>query len=87
MRILFASTVLALTTPALAQEPASGPYKLVITWFQNDIVVIDYPSLARCERAQAAVIRSILDRNRRAAEAGAVRMPSVSAEIAFCIPG
>lgn len=58
----------------------SGPYKLVITWYQN-ITVTDYPNRARCEAGRHAVVERALT---RAAKAG---LPPESADIAFCIPG
>jgi hypothetical protein len=76
----------ALPTAALAQ---SEPYKLIITWYQSSNLEIDYPSLARCERAKMAVEREV-DRRRREQESS---MPPGSVTIgkspngAFCIPG
>ena len=43
-----------LPTVALAQ---TVPYKLVIIWGGGDLVVTDYPSLARCERGKQAVTK------------------------------
>lgn len=59
----------------------SGPYKLVITWYQGGIVVTDYPNRARCEKGREAVIA------RAAARAARSGLPPESADIAFCIPG
>jgi len=67
-----------LTAPAAAQS--DGPYKLVITYYQS-IVITDYPSLARCERAMKVV------NERMTARAVADGLPAKSGEIAFCIPG
>jgi len=59
----------------------SGPYKLVITWYQSGIVVTDYPNRARCEKGREAVVERARE---RATKAG---LPPESADIAFCIPG
>ena len=67
----------------------SGPYKLVITWYQSDLAVIDYPSRARCEKAKRAVEDEVA---RRKAESEATAPPGSvvigkSPNGAFCIPG
>ena len=59
----------------------TGPYKLVITWYQGGITVTDYPNRERCEKGREAVIRHA---RQKALES---RMPPESADIAFCIPG
>ena len=55
MRVATHFLVLAafVAAPALAQ---SGPFKLVIAWYQSNLTVIDYPSQARCEQARKAVM-------------------------------
>ena len=81
--------VSALLLPAAASAQASGPYKLVITWYQSNITVIDYPSQARCEAARRAVEAEI----ERRKSASAASLPAGSITIgsspngAFCIPG
>lgn len=59
----------------------TGPYKLVITWYQSGIVVTDYPNRARCEQGRQAVLE------RAAARAAKAGLPTESGDIAFCIPG
>lgn len=59
----------------------TGPYKLVITWYQGGIVVTDYPNRARCEKGREAIVERM---NARAARSG---LPRESADIAFCVPG
>jgi hypothetical protein len=67
----------------------SGPYKLVITWYQSDLTVIDYPNRARCEKAKQTVEEEIA---KRKAESDALAPPGSivigkSPNGAFCIPG
>lgn len=84
--------LLAATTPVAERGPwdnYSGPFKLVITWYQSDLTIIDYPSRARCEIAKRAVEDEIAQRE---AEAAAARpagtiIISKSPNGAFCIPG
>lgn len=76
---------LLVATTAVQQERGpwdnyTGPYKLVITWYQS-IEVTDYPNRARCEAGRQAVIE------RAIAKAKQSGMPPESADIAFCIPG
>jgi hypothetical protein len=59
----------------------SGPYKLVITWYQGGIAVTDYPNRARCERARQVILE------REMAKAARIGLPRESADIAYCIPG
>lgn len=73
-----ALALLGISAPTAAQS--DGPYKLVITWYQS-VVVIDYPSLARCERAKQVLIE------RARARAVATGLPPESGDIAQCIPG
>lgn len=72
-------TLVMLSAPVAAQS--DGPYKLIITWFQSGIVVIDYPSKARCERASQAVLERMMEKAKRAG------LPQEGGDIAFCIPG
>jgi hypothetical protein len=80
-----AALVLALPSVAFAQ---AAPYKLVIVWGSGNIAVTDYPSLARCERGQQAVLAEI-ERKMQAfhqmyPSAVPVGPPTAGA---FCIPG
>lgn len=59
----------------------SGPYKLVVTWYQAGITITDYPNRARCEQGREAVVERA---RQKAAKSG---LPAESADIAFCIPG
>ena len=74
-----------LPTVALAQ---TVPYKLVIIWGGGDLVVTDYPSLARCERGKQAVYAEI---ERKIAAFNAMypnsKPTSPQTAGAFCIPG
>ena len=87
---LAALALVASAAPAWSQLAAtergpwdnySGPYKLVITWYQAGIVVTDYPSRARCERGREAVVKRFADRASRTG------FPAESGDVAFCIPG
>lgn len=78
MKARLLACFLAASAPAYGQ--ASGPYKLVVTYYQT-IVVTDYPSLARCEAAAKVVNQRMM------AKATAAGLPAASGEVAFCIPG
>ena len=86
-RLLFVSAVLLAPVSAAAQ--ASGPYKLIITWYQAGVVVIDYPTAARCEQARRAVEAEVQRRARQnlAAMPEGSRILGAPAHGAFCIPG
>lgn len=83
--------VAALLIPASVGAQA-GPYKLVLTWSQNAITVVDYPSAARCEQARRAVEA---ERDRRIEEVkrrpppvqGAITIGQPTTVYGFCIPG
>ena len=81
-----AIVVLAASIPAAANAQAT-PYKLIISWFQADLTVIDYQSKARCESAAKAVNEEVA--RRTAAEdamaPGSSRI-GISPNGAFCIP-
>lgn len=65
-----------------------GPQKLVLTWPQGGVAVIDYPSWDRCQRAREAVEFEAQRRTeaaRRNAPAGVIGSPWTV--YAFCIPG
>lgn len=86
IRAVAMAIALTAAVPAFAQ---AGPYKLIITWYQSNLTVIDYPSLARCEQARRAVEAEI---ERRAATSQAALPPGsitigLSPNGAFCIPG
>lgn len=75
---------------ASSASAQSMPYKLIITWHQSNITVIDYPSAARCEAARLAVLAEV---ERRGAESRA-NAERIGGQIiggtpngAFCIPG
>lgn len=69
--------------------PFSGPAKLLISWYQSGLTVVDYPSQSRCEQARSFVMAEV----RARAQAAQADMPAGSIAIskspngAFCIPG
>jgi hypothetical protein len=67
--------IAALLLAAAPQKQA--PYKLIITWYRDGIVAIDYPSKERCEAARLAVMRVVEEKTGT----------RLGADIAFCIPG
>ena len=67
--------VIALIAASSANAQSDTPYKLVIGWIGTGIIAIDYPSLARCETARAALFEAMKKRNGRANDMG------------YCIPG
>lgn len=79
---------LAIASPAQAQQAA--PYKLIITWAQGGVAVVDYPSANRCEKGRSAVEQ---EAERRASQAprqlpgGGMIIGSPWVAYAFCIPG
>ena len=86
MKLALGLLLVAAPTTAVAQ---AAPYKLIITWYQSNLTVIDYPSLARCGQAKMAVEAEIQKRKR---ENDALAPPSSivigkSPNGAFCIPG
>jgi hypothetical protein len=74
---------------AIAAQAQVGPYKLVITWYQSDLTVIDYPSSARCEVARRAVEAEVARRQREglAGQPPGTVIVGKSPNGAFCIPG
>lgn len=85
--VLFLAFV-ALATPTVAVAQA-GPAKLVISWYQSNLTVIDYPSKERCEAAARAVNAEVARRlaeNDALAPPGSIRLGG-SPNGAFCIPG
>ena len=84
--LMIALLAVAVTTSAQAQ---ALPYKLVITWNQSGIVVVDYPSASRCEQAR----RAVEDEVQRKVRETLASLPEGSKVIgkptngAFCIPG
>lgn len=69
----------------------SGPQKLIVTWAQGGVSVIDYPSYDRCQRAREAVeqesARRVADAASRATERGGQLVGSPWTVYALCIPG
>ena len=85
---------LALFALALVAAPAyaqGGGYKLVLSWAQGGITVIDYPNSARCDAARKAVEadakRRFDEGQARAAREGTVMVGSPWTLYALCIPG
>lgn len=80
----------AVLLPAAAVAQA-GSYKLVLTWSQGGITVVDYTSQERCERAlravEAARLARIAEAERRAAAQGAKLVGAPWTVQGFCIPG
>ena len=82
------AVIIALALPASAQAQ-SAPYKLIISWYQSNLTVIDYPSKDRCEAAARAVNAEVarkLAESDAAAPAGSIRV-GIGPNGAFCIPG
>lgn len=83
---VLAVVLVAFPTATFAQV---APHKLIISWYQSNLIVVDYPSKERCEAAAMAVNAEVA---RRLAESDA-RAPQGSVRIstgpngAFCIPG
>lgn len=69
--------VAALVLVAAPASAAGGAYKLIVTWYQAGIAVIDYPSKERCEAARLALKREL-----DAREPG-----GAGHDIGICIPG
>lgn len=86
MRVTLALLLLSIPSASIAQ---AGSYKLIITWYQAGMVVVDYPSAARCEAARRAVEAEVAKRQRETV----ANLPpggiifGTSANGAFCIPG
>lgn len=89
--------MIALLAALMAQaEPGpwvkyqQGPQKLVVTWAQGGVTVIDYPNWDRCQRAREAVeseARRRIEASRQNAAPGALVVGSPWLVYAFCIPG
>lgn len=86
----WAAFALALCLPAMAAAQSAGPAKLVIVWIKGDVVVTDYPTMARCQQGRAAIEAKLAQLNEQS-EANARAMGDViigrSPARAFCIPG
>lgn len=70
-------------------EPFAGTAKLVITWHQSDITLVDYQSQSRCEQARSYVMAEVRKRAQQSqadAPVGTVIIGR-SPNGAFCIPG
>lgn len=81
-----AAALLALPQGAMAQ---ALPYKLVISWYQSNLTVIDYPSKARCEAAAQVINDGVALRSAIAESKlppGTIKIGE-SVNLAFCIPG
>ncbi len=87
MRMLAGTLIFATFPTAALSQPI--PHKLVITWYQSGIAVIDYSSAARCEQARKAVEAEVERRAREnlAALPPGSRQIGIPANGAFCIPG
>ena len=81
-----AAMLAALPSAALAQ---GSPYKLIVSWYQSNLTVIDYPNKERCETAAKAVNTEVARRvalSDAQAPPGSIRLGG-SPNGAFCIPG
>jgi hypothetical protein len=77
-----------LATSAAAQQGL--PHKLVITYSPGGVVVVDYPSRARCEQARQVLEQDTKDRAREAREnapSGAVVVGKPYHLRGVCLPG
>lgn len=87
MRALIVFTIAAAVPTAALAQPT--PYKLIISWYQSNLTVVDYPSKVRCEAAANALNDEVARRlaeSDSAAPAGTVRI-GTGPNGAFCIPG
>jgi hypothetical protein len=87
--IMTSTMTASLLLVASVAVPPTGPYKLVITWNQAGIAVVDYADAGRCERARRAVEAEVQRRMREslAAMPEGARIIGTPANGAFCIPG
>jgi hypothetical protein len=87
MTLFLSVSAFTFSLPALAQ---SAPFKLIILW-GDSVAVLDYPSVARCEAAKAALeIRKEQELERRKPErtpGGGIIMPRPWIMEMICIPG
>ena len=92
--ITAAIAVFGIATPAAGNAQQGSPYKLVLTWNTQAIVVVDYQNQARCDRAKQALDAEAERRReqgrRSAAEnasKGIVTVGEPTTVYGFCIPG
>ncbi|WP_324741611.1 hypothetical protein U8326_00090 [Tsuneonella sp. CC-YZS046] len=85
---LFAGVLLSVAPLGAAAFAQTTPYKLIITWYQSNLTVIDYPTKERCEAAAKAITVEV---ERQLAESNALApntiLLSKGPNGAFCIPG
>ena len=82
--------ILLAIAQASSASAQSVPYKLVITWYQANLTIIDYPNAVRCDAARLAVVAEAERRAEKAraeAERGGGQIIGSSPNGAFCIPG
>lgn len=93
--ILMALATVSFMGGASSAQAQQAPFKLVLTWAQGGLTVVDYPNAARCRAAQMAV-EAEADRRRAEVAENAARRQRETGEItigspwvvnAFCIPG
>ena len=68
----------------------TGPAKLIVTWYQSNVTVIDYATAARCEAGRKAVQMEADRRSQQAiaeARSSGGQIIGSSPNGAFCIPG
>ena len=64
-----------------------GPAKLIVTWYQSGVTVINYPSQGRCEEARKVIDAEVQRRVKESAANPNFLPIGPSANGAFCIPG
>lgn len=88
MKTLLAVVALLASAPSYGQSAST---KLILTWSQGGIVVVDYPSAARCEQARQAIEaereRRVAEAERSAARRGGTLVGAPWAVYGICIPG
>lgn len=85
---VFAGSVAIALAPSVTLAQVT-PYKLVISWYQSNLTVLDYPTKGRCEAAASAVNDEVVRRfveNLKKLPPGSVPV-GTTPNGAFCIPG
>jgi hypothetical protein len=60
---------------------------LIISWYQSNLPVIDYPSKERCEAAAKVINDQVAAKVQEVVAATGARLVASGPNQAFCIPG